>query len=364
MFPIRLLHKVSERLSRKLRGSSAAATCLVESGRARSLAPQRAAAASYRHPVRFGTLVLAATLTLTACSTVEDGWDAITGGGDSEDANVPDGLQGVSQPPEYSNGTGARRAPTEQYALNEQPQEAPAQQAAPAKAAPVEQTAKTAPAPKVEKTPQTVPAPQQLAPATPVVQAPAPIPQYIPPAPDEETTTVISGNGRVNVQRYSSAPSYGSATQSHSVVNTGGLAMGLGMTGPGPYALEAYNNAGTSVSTLVATIQFADGSASLSGHDQAILRQVVALQKQHGGVLRVIGHASSRTDNMSWNRHDQANLKVSQGRARSVMRSLMELGATKSALYVGAAADNEPIYQEAMPSGEAGNRRTEIYLDY
>jgi len=33
-------------------------------------------------------------------------------------------------------------------------------------------------------------------------------------------------------------------------------------------------------------------------------------------------------------------------------------------MYVGAVADNEPVYYEVMPSGEAGNRRAEIYIDY
>jgi flagellar motor protein MotB len=27
-------------------------------------------------------------------------------------------------------------------------------------------------------------------------------------------------------------------------------------------------------------------------------------------------------------------------------------------------ADEQPVYHEVMPSGEAGNRRAEIYIDY
>ena len=45
-------------------------------------------------------------------------------------------------------------------------------------------------------------------------------------------------------------------------------------------------------------------------------------------------------------------------------KQLMDLGAPNEDLVVVAKADAEPIYYEIMPSGEAGNRRTEIYLDF
>lgn len=364
MFPIRLPHKVSERVTRQIPGFIAAATSATLAGRARG------AAAGSKRTVRFGGLVALALMTLTACSTVEDGWDSMFGSSDSEDGgNQPEGLHGVSQPPAYSNGAGVRKAPSEQYALNDTPA-APTPAPAETKpaAAPVEKTA-----PKAEP----VPAPPGMAaqpnaptPVVPPVAPPPesyPVPTYVPPSPYEaETTTVISGNGKVSVQSYDPAP-YNNGVgggASRAVSNTGGLGMGLSMTGLGPYPLEAYSHAGTSVSLQVASIQFGDGTAGLSAQDRAILRQVVALQKQHGGVLRVIGHASSRTGDMSWDHHDTANLKVSQQRAKTVMRALMELGAPSSSLYVGAMADNEPLYQESMPAGEAGNRRTEIYLDY
>jgi flagellar motor protein MotB len=33
-------------------------------------------------------------------------------------------------------------------------------------------------------------------------------------------------------------------------------------------------------------------------------------------------------------------------------------------IVVSAMADEQPVYHEVMPSGEAGNRRAEIYIDY
>ncbi|GAB6053457.1 OmpA family protein [Magnetospira thiophila] len=112
----------------------------------------------------------------------------------------------------------------------------------------------------------------------------------------------------------------------------------------------------------VATIQFQDGSSQLSGQDRHILRQVVALHKEHGGVVRVVGHASSRTRDMEPVRHKMVNLDMSSQRADTVARELVRLGAAESLVQTAAVADHEPRFFEVMPAGEAGNRRTEIYF--
>jgi flagellar motor protein MotB len=51
-------------------------------------------------------------------------------------------------------------------------------------------------------------------------------------------------------------------------------------------------------------------------------------------------------------------------RANAVARALVRMGVPASEVSVAARADNEPVYYEFMPAGEAGNRRAEIYLDY
>ncbi|GAB3449116.1 hypothetical protein GCM10027396_22980 [Insolitispirillum peregrinum] len=396
MFPIRLPQKVSEHASRHIPETVAAAASTPEAMRARTAA----LTGGRTRGLRMGSLVAVALLSLSACSTMQDSWDSVFGSDGSSESETgapsPDGLNGVAQPPAYSNGTSARRMPSQQYALNELPnQSAPtvtsvatpqvaAEPVVQETPAPVSQVAAPAPAPEpvVEAAPQVAEAPAPVAPPVPQPEpepepAPAPqamaapvaapepvaspVPEYVPPTGEaDDTTTVVNGNGKVTVQSNGHAP----AGASGSAANVGGLAMGLSMTGSGPYPLEAYNSAGTAVSTQVATIQFGNGAASLSARDRAILRQVVALQKQHNGMLRVVGHASSRTGDMSWDHHDMANLRVSQQRARAVMNALIEMGAPRSSLYVGAVADNEPMYQEVMPTGEAANRRTEVFLDY
>ena len=113
----------------------------------------------------------------------------------------------------------------------------------------------------------------------------------------------------------------------------------------------------------VATIQFENGSASLSASDRRILADVRQLQRERGGRIHIVGHASSRTRTMDPVQHKMVNFKVSVDRANIVARELMRLGTKQDELLVDAVSDTSPVFYEFMPSGEAGNRRAEIYLE-
>jgi len=113
----------------------------------------------------------------------------------------------------------------------------------------------------------------------------------------------------------------------------------------------------------VATIHFGNGSSNLNSRDRSILRDVLRLQKERGGRIHVIGHASSRTRNTDPVRHKMINFQVSAARADAVARELVRLGAPKMDIQVDAVSDSQPRFYEFMPSGEAGNRRAEIYLE-
>jgi len=121
---------------------------------------------------------------------------------------------------------------------------------------------------------------------------------------------------------------------------------------------------GGSGSVKVATILFDDGSTSLGNQEKLILQQVAELHRQRGGTVRVVGHASSRTRNMDPDRHRSVNYRISVERASAVARELAILGVSSEMIVVSAMADEQPVYHEVMPSGEAGNRRAEIYIDY
>ncbi|MEG3617564.1 OmpA family protein [Magnetovibrio sp. PR-2] len=112
----------------------------------------------------------------------------------------------------------------------------------------------------------------------------------------------------------------------------------------------------------VATINFANNSASLDHRDRSILGAVIQLHRERGGRVVVIGHASSRTRDMDYIKHQMVNFEISMHRASSIGAQLQALGLDANALEIQAVADSQPMYLEVMPSGEAGNRRVEIYL--
>ena len=117
-------------------------------------------------------------------------------------------------------------------------------------------------------------------------------------------------------------------------------------------------------SVSVGTVFFASGSAKISGKYAKTLRAIVDMAKQRRGTLRVIGHASSRTRNIKPLGHQLVNFRISLDRAKAVARQLVRHGAPRGSVAVTGVADNQPIYHEFMPLGEAGNRRAEIYIDY
>ena len=112
----------------------------------------------------------------------------------------------------------------------------------------------------------------------------------------------------------------------------------------------------------VATIVFTNGSANISHADRQILAEVGQLLKERGGSLHVVGHASARTRNMEPVQHKLVNFEVSADRADKVANELKALGVPTEMITIAAASDSQPLYYEIMPSGEAGNRRAEIYL--
>lgn len=128
-------------------------------------------------------------------------------------------------------------------------------------------------------------------------------------------------------------------------------------------SLDAFVPTAYGVSYLAASIPFGHGSTHLSASDLATLKAVAREFKKAGGAVTVVGHASSRTGDMSALDHKIANFDVSVRRAEAVARALRKAGVPARAIFVGAVSDNEPVYREVMPEGEAYNRRTEVFLN-
>lgn len=133
---------------------------------------------------------------------------------------------------------------------------------------------------------------------------------------------------------------------------------------PTPNSLASYDASAFRVSTHISTITFPTGSSRLTAADQRALDDVINLREQYNGAVRVIGHASSRTQDLDPLRHKLVNFRISLNRANAVAAALIARGLPADRLFVGAVSDNEPLYYEVMPAGESGNQRAEIYLDY
>ena len=130
------------------------------------------------------------------------------------------------------------------------------------------------------------------------------------------------------------------------------------------HSLAEFDDNAAAVSFQAATLRFPRGSAKLNAKHRSILREVVTTYREHGGTLRVIGHASGRTRNLDPAIREKVNLRISFDRANAVAKELVRLGVRSDKLFVGGRSDREPVYHEFMPAGEAGNQRAEIYIDY
>jgi outer membrane protein OmpA-like peptidoglycan-associated protein len=109
---------------------------------------------------------------------------------------------------------------------------------------------------------------------------------------------------------------------------------------------------------------FPGDSTLLSAEGRAQVRAAVDEFKSRGGqgFIRVVGHSSSRTPNMTVERHLQVIFEKSQQRANAVAQEIIHEGIPADKVLVEAVGDSQPVYYESMPKGEDGNRRAEIFF--
>ena len=94
-----------------------------------------------------------------------------------------------------------------------------------------------------------------------------------------------------------------------------------------------------------------------------MLHDVYLIQRQQGGRIRLVGHASQSSAGGNPTEQSQLNYRLSLARANAVAQALLNMGASRSALTVAAAGSANPAYAETTPAGEAGNRRVDVFLD-
>ncbi len=157
-------------------------------------------------------------------------------------------------------------------------------------------------------------------------------------------------------------PNYGTETTPGGQVTVDYSVLGGGTQGA-TYGQTGYYGYGAA-GEPVALIFFQHGSATLSSDDRNVIHDVAELQKARGGVIQIVGHASMRTGTVDPATHDEANFDMSLARANAVADALLREGVNPANVQVAAAGSTEPEYYEFIPTGEAGNRRAEIYLTY
>ena len=128
-----------------------------------------------------------------------------------------------------------------------------------------------------------------------------------------------------------------------------------------PTGMSAAMNGGVPPTAIV---YFPGDSTNLPKAAQAKVREAVAAFRAGGGggTVKIIGHSSSRTADMSVERHLEVIFQKSQARANAVAQALIKAGVPADRVQIEAVGDSQPIFYESMPKGEAGNRRAEIFV--
>jgi outer membrane protein OmpA-like peptidoglycan-associated protein len=208
------------------------------------------------------------------------------------------------------------------------------------------------PALRAEAVPPPPLATRPMPPQPSLAQRPPPPPQP-PPAPRVSTAAPAAGTPRTSLPP--SRIVFGPPPSDIAIVQNGSTGPVGAAPVPGPLSLDP--------ASQVAIVTFDQGSAKLTSRARRIIREVAEMQRQRGGRLHIVGHSSSWTRDMNLVRHNMINFGLSLDRANVVARELLQLGITGHDLTIGALSDSRPLFFEVMPSGEAGNRRVELYLD-
>ena len=193
----------------------------------------------------------------------------------------------------------------------------------------------------------------------PVDPAVAAQPEPTPTAPEEPAPAAPETPSAGTPQEAQLPPStYGSNDPAAYGIAAPQTAPSPSNSGPGVAAVPPAVAPGAPVNPQpIGMIYFRDGSSSLSSDDLDVVRQIADLQRAHGGVLNIVGHATTGTTSPA-----EANQQISEARANAVAQELMKYGVPQSAIRTSGVGTSQPLNADATPSSAAANRRAEIYL--
>ncbi|WP_022726940.1 OmpA family protein [Fodinicurvata sediminis] len=115
---------------------------------------------------------------------------------------------------------------------------------------------------------------------------------------------------------------------------------------------------------LAGVIYFRHGSNALDSRDRGIISEIARVAERRGASVQVVGHASAHTPTMDQERFERVNQAMSRQRAEAVVDALRQAGLEQGRIRMEALGVSGRVYAEFMPTGEAGNRRVEIFLLY
>jgi outer membrane protein OmpA-like peptidoglycan-associated protein len=112
----------------------------------------------------------------------------------------------------------------------------------------------------------------------------------------------------------------------------------------------------------VAIIQFPRAGADLDDGTRDILSQVAAYAQRARANVMLFGYSSLSIELASGGSAKEAARGVAEARLRAVGVVLVEDGVPIDRIQLIARGNVDPVYFESDPTGEAGNRRVEIWF--
>ena len=112
----------------------------------------------------------------------------------------------------------------------------------------------------------------------------------------------------------------------------------------------------------VAVIQFPRAEAGLDPKTADILSQVAAYAQQARANVMLFGYSSMNIELASGGSARESARDIAAARLRAVGVALAERGVPVDRIQLVARGNADPAYLETGPSGEAGNRRVEIWF--
>jgi len=101
-------------------------------------------------------------------------------------------------------------------------------------------------------------------------------------------------------------------------------------------------------------IRFDVGKASLRPESMGIINEVADLMEEHSDLkFSIEGHTDSDGD-------EALNMELSQKRAESVMKEMIQLGIAEDRLQAKGWGESKPLTGNASPEDKATNRRVEF----